>query len=355
MRERASQKSKGPLFLVTWRCTRTCNSSCLYCSFGSTPAFYPSLDTEGGKHVVDQIYDFGASYFGISGGEPLLRRDIFEIIKYARSLGMNVSLITNGFFVDGKNYDNLVRNEVHTAISIDGTEKSNDLIRGKGAYAKGLSAMSKLSEAGILDCLVTTLTSLSYQDVEQVVDLAAEYGARAAVIHNFIPVGRAKEHLSLAPTPEQYEWVWNKLYDLMLKYRGKPEINVYAPMFARVAKERGILDFDDWFNNHYLGRCTIDGGYMSIIENGDVKPCAFNEHYKLGNIMDKTLKEFWNDLQTEEFCLKLKDKNNLKGRCRACEYREICGGCRTRAEIYTGDLFASDPACAYIPKNLREK
>jgi radical SAM protein with 4Fe4S-binding SPASM domain len=115
-----------------------------------------------------------------------------------------------------------------------------------------------------------------------------------------------------------------------------------------------MLDFDDWFNNHYLGRCTMDGGYTSIVENGDVKPCGFNEHHKLGNIMNKTLKEFWNDLQTEEFYLKLKDKDNLKGRCRVCEYRGICGGCRTRAEIYTGDLFESDPACAYVPKSLRE-
>jgi len=75
----------------------------------------------------------------------------------------------------------------------------------------------------------------------------------------------------------------------------------------------------------------------------------------MGNIKDKTMKEIWTDMQTSDFTNKLRDRRNLKGKCGVCEYREICGGCRTRAEIYTGDIFASDPACAYVPKLLREK
>jgi len=98
----------------------------------------------------------------------------------------------------------------------------------------------------------------------------------------------------------------------------------------------------------------MDGHYISIAPNGDIKPCGFNEHLKLGNIKEKGIKEFWEDLQTGELYLKLRDKSNLKGKCGICEYREICGGCRTRAEFFTGDLFQSDPACAYIPKALRD-
>ena len=348
-------RSKGPLYMVTWRCTRACNYGCSYCSFASNPHALGAINTEGGMHIVDEIYDFGAVWFGISGGEPLLRKDIFEIIAYARKMGLNVSLITNGEFVEGEIFDNLVRNEVHTAISVDGTEETNDALRGKGSYAKAVSAMQKLSQEGLLDCLVTTLTKVNYKDVGHVVDLAEKYGARMTVFHNFIPVGRAKEHLDLAPSPEQYEWTWNKVYDLMQKYKEKPKVNVYCPFFARIAKERGMPNFEDWFKNHFLGRCFFAGRYMGIIENGDVKRCGFNEGYRLGNIRDKTLKEFWSELQTSEFSLKLRDKNNLKGKCGVCEYREMCGGCRTRSEIYTGDIFGSDPACAYIPRSLREK
>lgn len=349
-----ASRSNGPLPMVTWRCTRVCNNSCLYCSFGSGPSIPEGIGTLGAMRIVDQIYDFGASWFGISGGEPLLRKDIFEVIAHARKIGLDISLITNGFFVEGKIFDNLVRNEVHTAISIDGDERANDALRGKGSYVKAVSAMEKLSKEGLLDCFVTTLTNVSYKDVGHVVDLADKYGAKMTVFHNFIPVGRAQEHLELAPSPEQYEWVWNKLYDLMQKYSDKNRVNVYCPFFARVAKERGMPDFQDWYENIFLGRCYFGGRYMGITENGDVRRCGFNEGYRLGNIRDKTLKEFWSELQTSEFSLKLRDKNNLKGKCGVCEYREICGGCRTRAEIYTGDLFESDPACAYVPKILRE-
>jgi radical SAM protein with 4Fe4S-binding SPASM domain len=114
-------------------------------------------------------------------------------------------------------------------------------------------------------------------------------------------------------------------------------------------------DFDYWFNNFFLGKCAIAGKYISVIENGDVIPCSFNDRIRLGNVQDKPLKQIWDELQTSEFALKLRDRRNLKGKCGVCEYREICGGCRTRAEMYTGDLLESDPACAYTPKSLREQ
>jgi radical SAM protein with 4Fe4S-binding SPASM domain len=220
--------------------------------------------------------------------------------------------------------------------------------------ATAVAAMENLSQVGLLDCLVTTLTRLNCQDVGHVVALGEQHDAKMVVFHNFIPTGRAKEHLDLAPTPEQYERAWNEVYDLMRKTKGKPDVNVYSPCFARIAKERGLPDFEDWFEHHFLGRCSIAGGYMGLTENGDVRRCGFNEGYRLGNIRDRTLKEFWNELQTSELSLKLRNRQNLEGKCGVCEYRMICGGCRTRAEVLTGDLFASDPACAHIPQSLRE-
>ena len=354
-------RSKRPLFILPWRCTQACTSSCLHCGFASNSPAPDALGTEETKRIVDEIHDFGTTYFGISGGEPLQRKDLPEIIGYAKNTGMKVSVITNGCFFDDKTFDNLVRHEVRVSISVDGTEEINDAIRGKGTYTKAVSAMEKTSKAGLLDCLVATLTNVdatrnnvTFEDMEHVIKLAEEYGARWVVIHGFIPFNRTKEHLARAPSPEQYEKIWNQVYDLRLKYKGKPEVNVYCPFFARVAKQRGLPNFDDWFNNFFLGKCSIAGKYMSVIENGDVIPCSFNDRIRLGNVQNKTLNQVWDQLQTSELSLKLRDRNNLKGKCGVCEYREICGGCRTRAEIYSGDLFASDPACAYIPKSLRE-
>jgi radical SAM protein with 4Fe4S-binding SPASM domain len=321
-----------------------------------------SLGTEETKKIVDKIHDFGATYFGISGGDPFLRKDLPEIIKYAKSTGMNVSIITGGQGLDDKMMDVLVKYGVRVSISIDGPEEINDALRGKGAYKTALSAIQKTSKAGLLDCLVATLANVdatrnnvNSDDMEHVIKLAEKYGARWVVIHGFIPFKNTKEHLSHAPFPEQYEKIWNEVYDLRLKYNGKPEVNVYCPFFARIAKQRGLPDFDNWLNNFFLGKCSIAGKYMSVIENGDVIPCSFNDHIRLGNVQDKSLNQIWDELQTSELTVKLKDRSNLKGKCGVCEYREICGGCRTRAYIYTGDYLASDPACAYVPKVLRDK
>ncbi|WNZ29886.1 MAG: radical SAM protein [Candidatus Bathyarchaeota archaeon] len=355
-------KEKAPLFILPWRCTSACTNNCLHCGFANTPEPLDSLGTEETKCIVDKIHAFGATYFGISGGEPLFRKDLPEIISYAKGTGMNVSIITSGYGLDNKIMETLVKYGVRVSISVDGPEEINDALRGKGAYKTALAAIEKTSKAGLLDCLVATLANadsthdnISSDAMEHVIKLAEKYGARWVVIHGFIPFNKTKKHLARAPSPEQYEKIWNDVYDLRLKYNGKPEVNVYCPFFARIAKQRGLPDFDNWLNKFFLGRCSMAGKYMSVIENGDVIPCSFNDRIRLGNVQDKSLYQIWDELQTSELTVKLKDRSNLKGKCGVCEYREICGGCRTRAQIYTGDYFGSDPACAYVPKVLQDK
>ena len=352
---------KGPLYILPWRCTFACDSNCVHCASACKPPFPDELGTSAALQLVDKIYDFGASWLGISGGEPLLRKDLFDVIGYARKIGLNASIITDGHLMDDKAFSNIVANEVRVSVSIDGGESTNDLIRGKGTYAKAVSAIERLSSAGLLNCLVYTFantkgggTNVNTEDFTHVLDLAAKYNARWVIYHGFIPYSRSKDSLRADPTPQQYEWAFNQLFDLRSKYKGKPEINVYCPFFARIAKQRGLPDFDNWFNHFFLGRCFF-GKFMSIAENGDAIPCSFNDIYRLGNIKEKSLKTIWEEMQNSEFFAKIRDKSSLKGKCGVCEYREICGGCRTAAEYYTGDVFGSDPRCAYIPKALSEK
>ncbi|MCW4010233.1 MAG: radical SAM protein [Candidatus Bathyarchaeota archaeon] len=348
--------SKAPLCMITWRCTRNCVGSCLYCSYTKEYAKDSEVNTEQAKKIVDGIHDFGCEYLGISGGEPLVRPDIFDIIKYAKeTYGMQVSLITSGFAFDQERLDKLARYEVYTAVSVDGNRESNDIIRRKGGYDKAIHAMEKLSEHGVLDCIVTTMTKFNIKDMAHPAALAEKYKARMVVYHNLVPVGRAGSNMpDLAPSPEQYEEAFDEIYDLQVKLKGRVKVNVYAPFYARIVRQKNPVDFWDWFQTSFLGRCSIGGNYMGITENGDFRSCGFHEGYRLGNIKDKNAKQAWNELQHSELHLKLRDKSNLKGKCGVCEYREICGGCRTRAEYYTGDLFESDPACNYIPKVLRE-
>lgn len=333
----------------------------MHCASARKPPFPDEVNTLMAKRIVNQVYDFGASWLGISGGDPLRRKDLFEIAEYAKSIGLNVSIISDGRLMDEAVFENIIKNEIRVSISIDGTQANNDLIRGKGAYQSAVSAIERLSRERMLNCLVYTFANVSHsstninmEDITHVLDLAAEYNARWVIYHSFIPYSNKKEELRVSPSPQQYEWVFNKLFDLRSKYKGKPEVNVYCPFFARVAKQRGLADFDRWFNNFFLGRCFF-GRFMSIAENGDIIPCSYNDTFRFGNLGTKSLKEIWNEIETSEFLSKIRDKDALKGKCGICEYKDICGGCRTAAEFYTGDVLGSDVRCAYIPKIIREQ
>ncbi len=352
---------KGPLYILPWRCTFGCQFNCAHCTSANKPAYPDEIDTKTALHLVDQAHDFGASFFGITGGEALLRQDLFEVVSYARKLGLGASIITDGRLLDEKAFDQIVKNEVKVSVSIDGGEATNDLARGKGAYAASVKTIERLSRENLLNCLVYTLanvndnvSNVNEKDFGDVLDLAEKYGARWVIYHGMIPYSKDPATLKACPSPAQYEWAWNKLYDLNLKYKGKPAVNVYYPTYARVAKQRGIPDWDNWFNHFFLGRCFF-GKFMSIAENGDAIPCSYNDVYRFGNTKEKSLQQIWDEMQTSEFFSQVRDKSNLKGKCGVCEFRDICGGCRTSALFLTGDILGPDPQCAYIPRALREK
>jgi radical SAM protein with 4Fe4S-binding SPASM domain len=352
---------KGPLYILPWRCTFGCNFNCVHCTSAGKPPASDEVGTKDAMRIVEQAYEFGATFFGITGGEALLRKDLFDVIGYARKLGMNASIITDGRLLDDKAFDNIVKNEVKVSVSIDGGEATNDSVRGKGAYAASVRAIERLSRENLLNCLVYTLanvndsvTNVNEADFVDVLDLAEKYGARWVIYHGMIPYSKDPTTLKACPSPQQNEWAWNKLYDLGSKYKGKPAINVYYPSYARVAKQRGIANWDNWFNHFFLGRCFF-GKFMSIAENGDAIPCSYNDVYRFGNVKTQSLKSIWNGMQDSEFFEKVRDKANLKGKCGVCEYKDICGGCRTSALFFTGDILGPDPQCAYIPRALREK
>ncbi len=353
-------KNKGPLFIVPWRCTIACESNCVHCISAGKSAIADELDTVNAKKIVDQVNDFGASFFGITGGQPFLRKDLFEVLDYAKEKGLSTSIITDGRLLDDEVFTKIVKNQTKISVSIDGGERTNDVIRGKGAYAAAVIALERFSKEKLLNCLVYTfanageITNVNEADMRHVLDLAKKYDARWVVFHGMIPYSKDKSTLKADPSPQQYEWICNKLYDLNNEYMGKPGINIYIPFYARVAKERGMPDFDNWYNNFFLGRCFF-GKFMSVAENGDVIPCSYNDAYRIGNIKNKSLKEVWDEMQSSEFFNKVKDKNNIKGKCGICEYKELCCGCRSSALFYTGDILGSDPRCAYIPKALRCK
>jgi radical SAM protein with 4Fe4S-binding SPASM domain len=352
--------NKGPLFIIPWRCTFACESNCVHCTSACRPAANGEVNTEEAKKIVDQVSDFGASFFGITGGQPFLRKDLFEVLEYATQKGLSTSIITDGRLLNEEILEKIIKNQTRISISIDGSEKTNDAIRGKDAYQAAVNAIERFSKEKLLNVLVYTfanagtITNVNETDMRHVLDLAKKYGARWVVFHGMIPYSNDKESLKADPTPAQYEWLCNKLYDLAQEYKGKPEINVYIPFYARVAKQRGMSNFDKWYNGFFLGRCFF-GKFLSVAENGDAIPCSYNDVYRSGNIKEKPISQIWGEIQNDEFFKAVKDKRKIKGKCGICEFLDICGGCRSAALFYTGDIFGSDLRCAYVPKGKRKK
>jgi len=352
--------NKGPVFIVPWRCTFACDNTCVHCTSAIKQAAKDELDTVGAKKIVDQVADFGATYFGVTGGQPFLRKDLFEVLDYATQKGLCTSIITDGRLLDEEAFKKIVKNQTRISVSIDGAQQTNDAIRGKGAYKAAVSVIERFARERLLNVLVYTfanagqVTNVNEPDMRHVLDLAKKYGARWVVFHGMIPYSNDKATLAADPTPAQYEWLCNKLYDLNQEYMGTPTINVYIPFYARVAKQRGMPNFEKWYSDFFLGRCFF-GKFMSISENGDAIPCSYNDAYRVGNIKDKSIREIWAEMQNSEFFKKAQDKTQIKGKCGICEYKELCGGCRSAALYYTGDVFGSDPRCGYIPKVLRKK
>jgi MoaA/NifB/PqqE/SkfB family radical SAM enzyme len=126
-------QKKGPLYILPWRCTFVCNYNCVHCTSTGKPAAQDEINTEDAKRIVDQAYEFGASFFGITGEEALLRKDLFEVIAYAREVGLNAGIITDGRLLHDKAFESIVKNEVKVSVSIDGWDATNDLVREKGA------------------------------------------------------------------------------------------------------------------------------------------------------------------------------------------------------------------------------
>ena len=358
-----SLSGKGPLFIVPWRCTFACDYECVHCTSAGKSAVADELSTVEAKKLVDRIHDFGATFLGITGGEPFMRKDLFTIVRYAKKVGLSVSVITDGHLVDDKAVKSIIKNKMRVSISIDGMENVNDRIREKGAYQSAVLLAKKLAGTGLLDCFVYTfanvgkkVTNVTEADFRHVNDLAATYGARWVVYHGMVPYSSDKKCLKADPSSAQYEWALNKLYDLGIEYNGKPYVNVYVPFYARIALQRGMpkQTFDEWYNNFFLGKCWF-GRFMSIAENGDAIPCSYHDVYRFGNVKEKSLGQIWDDLQNSPFFQEARDKAKIKGKCGICEYKEVCGGCRTAALFYTGDLMESDPRCAYVPKTMREQ
>jgi len=344
----------GAPFLVVWNYTNACNLNCKHCYQSAGKIAPDELNTEERLQIIDEMADAGVVAIAFSGGEPLMRKDFYEIASRAKENGMYVALATNGTLLTKDVVKKLKASGVeYVEISLDAaTPERHDDFRGvPGAFSKTLAGIANCVEQDIFTCIATTVTQANLYDIPLLIDLAEQAGAKRFLAFNFIPTGRGKVDLDI--TPEQREEFLRMLFEKSKET--KIEILSTAPQYARVCLECskgemvapthfyvGQAYWDIEVLAEFIGGCGAGRLYCALQPNGDVTPCVFMPGLTVGNIRETPFLDIWHD---SEVMQALRDRDLLRDNCHSCEYKCVCGGCRARAYAYSGDYLMSDPGC----------
>lgn len=346
--------------IVVWNITRTCNLKCVHCynDSGACKAD-DELSTEEAKVVLDDLAQFGVPSVLFSGGEPLMRPDLFELIGYAGEQRVRTVISTNGTLITTDVAKKIKERGVsYVGISLDGVGEVNDKFRGvSGAFDRAVQGIKNCQDAGVRIGLRLTLTKKNIQDLESLFDFFEAENIERACFYHFVPSGRggtmADEALTHPQSRDAVETILAK-----------------TKLYKQAGRKTDILTVDNHVDGVYLylklleedaGRAdevwkllTWNGGGMyssgvgigCIDFHGKVHPDQFWWHYDLGNVREKPFSRIWMDT-SDPLLRGLKDRRKyLKGRCRVCKFIDGCGGSlRVRADLYFGDPWAPDPAC----------
>lgn len=342
------------LRLVAWEITRNCNLSCIHCRAAATMGPYENeLDTRACFALLDQIREVGRPIVILTGGEPLLRNDILDIAAYGTDKGLRMVMAPNGTLITRDVARRMALTGIRRiSISIDGaTEASHDRFRGvAGAFRSALKGIDHAKSAGIEFQINTTITQSNLDQIPAIQQLAENLGAAAHHIFLLVPTGRGKYIVDKEITARQYEETLNWFYDRKSQTSLQLKATC-APHYYRILRQRAAAEGKKvCFQTHGLDAVTrgcLGGvGFCFISHTGVVQPCGFLD-LNCGDVTKTPFSRIWRTASVFE---KLRDDKQLKGKCGACEFRKVCGGCRARAYEATGDYLAEEPLCSYIPK-----
>ncbi len=346
--------------IVVWNITRRCNLKCVHCynDSGADKAAN-ELTTDEAKTVLDDLTQFGVPSVLFSGGEPLTRADLFELLSYAGQLGLRTVISTNGTLIDVVTARKIREAGVsYVGISIDGIGEVNDKFRGVvGAFDRAVEGIRNCQKADVRVGLRLTLTRRNVQDLERFFEFFEAESIERACFYHLVPSGRgreiADESLTHALSRAAVDTILAKTKQFKVADR-KTDILTVDNHVDGVYLYLKLLEQDDDRAPDVWKLLTWNGGGLyssgvgiSCIDfNGKVHPDQFWRHYDLGDVRNRPFSEIWTD--PDESLLKgLRDRRAyVKGRCRLCRYFDACGGSlRVRADLHFGDPWAPEPAC----------
>lgn len=327
--------------IISWNTTLHCNLNCDHCYIDAGAKHQQELTTEEGYKLMDEIASISKPILVLTGGEPLMRKDIFDLASYGTEKGLKVVLGTNGMLIDENTARRLKDSGVvRVAISIDSVNpKDHDEFRGlPGALEKSIQGLDNCLNIGLNVQVNTTVTLRNYHEIKDIIEFAEARNIDEMHLFFLVPTGRGENLKDITPT--QYE----KMLKEVIKLRKNYKINVKptcAPQFMRIAKKMGE-DF-----SRYSRGCLAGISYCRINPLGDVTPCPYLP-LPVGNVREKSFVEIWESASV--FC-ELREFSNLEGRCGICDYKDICGGCRARSYALNNNYLGEEPWCLYQPKD----
>ena len=344
--------------VVVWNITSQCNLKCRHCYIEATEAAKDNeMTTADGMAFIDDLAEMKVPVLMFSGGEPLVRPDLFELAAYAVEKGLRIVLSTNGTLIDDFTAQ-LIKEAgfQYVGVSIDGCEETHDMFRGeKGAFAAAIAGIRAAKAAGNRTGVRFTLNSLNKRDLPAVLDLIEQEKIDRFCMYHLVYAGRGGDMKNLDVTLDEKREVAQLLIDKALDFdRRGVELEIlttdnhadglYLLDYiaktnpARVPEVRQLLELH--------GGCSAGDRMADVDYLGNVHPCQFWSDLTLGNVRERKFSEIWNDLEANDGILaRLRTKPaQLNAQCGKCSQNRLCGGCRIRASV-DGDIWGDDPAC----------
>lgn len=345
------QAAEKPLPVVVWNTTSKCNLKCIHCYANVTSS--DELRTDEANAFLDDLAGMKIPMLLFSGGEPLLRKDLYELASYISSKGIMCSLSTNGTLIDEDVAQKIKESGIsYAGVSIDGKAETNDNFRGvNGAFDKAFQGLLNSKNAGLMTGIRFTVTKYNLDDVPYIIDLLAENDIPRFCLYHLVPSGRVdlKDDISLKERRKLIDWLYDKavqLYDDGYRTEiltvDNPVDGIYTYLKLKETDEKMAEQALELLK--YRGGDSSGFRLSNVDMFGDVHPNQFWWDYTIGNVKEKNFSDIWLN-PTDDLVRKLRDKAQyLRGRCGKCKFKEICGGFRLRAMRY-GDLWGDEPDC----------
>jgi heme b synthase len=341
--------------MIAWEVTRSCNLNCIHCRAAASCGPYPGeLSTEKCFQLIDNITAEAKPVIILTGGEPLLRPDIFDIASYGTKKGLRMVMATNGTLVDEPITKKMVASGIQrVSISIDGKDaKSHDEFRAEpGAFTGAMRGIETLKSAGMEFQINTTITNANLHQIKDIHKFVLKSGAAAHHIFLLVPTGRGRNLAEQAITAADYEetlsWFHKQSLNCSIQLKA-----TCAPHYFRIMRQNKVKGtkpskkIGGHFQESTRG-CLGGITFCFISHVGQVQPCGYLE-LNCGNVLKQSFAQIW---EGSEVFRNLRDYSKYGGKCGRCEFIKVCGGCRARAFEASRDYLAEEPLCMYQPKH----